>query len=155
MLKPKVILLGQVSVIPLAAIVWLIMPVHYLNQIEYPTINRLENHSFIKTHKKAAHTEAAFYIWKKALMRPTPIYSLSTELGANTIDPDKLNCRVRNGNGCCLIGNNISLIKAFLLKEQIWYKEAIIDGNNNFFVYPGWNPSRRLLGGSSTSFQPI
>ena len=45
-------------------------------------------------------------------MRPTSIYSLSTELGANTIDPDKLNCRVRNGNGCCLIGNNISLIKA-------------------------------------------
>ena len=58
-------------------------------------------------------------------MRATPIYSLSTELGANTIDPDKLNCRVRNGNGCCLIGNNISLIKAFLLKDQIWYKEAI------------------------------
>ena len=43
-------------------------------------------------------------------MRPTTIYSLSTELGANTIDPDKLNCRVRNGYGCCLIGNIISLI---------------------------------------------
>ena len=86
-------------------------------------------------------------------MRPTSIYSLSTELGANTIDPDKLNCRVRNGNGCCLIGNNISLIKAFLLKDQIWYKEAIY--GNNFFVYPGWNPSRRFLSGSSTSFQPL
>ena len=49
---------------------------------------------------------------KDALMRPTPIYSLSAELGANTIDPDKLNCRVRTGNGCDLIGINISLIKA-------------------------------------------
>ena len=51
-------------------------------------------------------------------MRPTSIYSLSTELGANTIDPDKLNCRVRNGNGCCLIGINISLIKAFYCKKN-------------------------------------
>ena len=49
---------------------------------------------------------------KEALMRPTPIYSLSAELGANTIDPDELNCRVRNGNGCDLVGINISLIKA-------------------------------------------
>ncbi len=50
-------------------------------------------------------------------MRPTPIYSLSTELGANTIDPDKLNCRVRNGNGCDLIGINIDLIKASYYKR--------------------------------------
>ena len=48
---------------------------------------------------------------KEVLMRATPIYSLSAELGANTIDPDKLNCRVRNGNGCDLVGINITLIK--------------------------------------------
>ena len=46
-------------------------------------------------------------------MRPTTIYSLSAELGANTIDPYELNCRVRNGNGCCLVGIIISLIQAF------------------------------------------
>ena len=57
------------------------------------------------------------YKRKEALMRPTPIYSLSTELGANTIDPDKLNCRVRNGNGCDLIGINIDLIKASYFKR--------------------------------------
>ena len=51
-------------------------------------------------------------------MRATPIYSLSAELGANTIDPDKLNCRVRNGNGCDLIGINISLIKASYYKRS-------------------------------------
>ena len=50
-------------------------------------------------------------------MRPTPIYSLSAELGANTIDPDKLNCRVRNGNGCDLVGINISLIQASCFKR--------------------------------------
>ena len=43
-------------------------------------------------------------------MRLTSIYSDNTELGVTTIDPDKLNCRVRNGNGCGLIGINISLI---------------------------------------------
>ena len=46
-------------------------------------------------------------------MRLTSIYSDNTELGVTTIDPGELNCRVRNGNGCCLIGNNISLIQAF------------------------------------------
>ena len=51
-------------------------------------------------------------------MRPTTIYSLSTELGANTIDPYELNCRVRNGNGCDLVGIIITLILASL-KEQI------------------------------------
>ena len=50
-------------------------------------------------------------------MRPTSIYSLSTELGANTIDPYELNCRVRNGNGCDLVGINISLIKASIVKR--------------------------------------
>ncbi len=50
-------------------------------------------------------------------MRPTSIYSLSAELGANTIDPYELNCRVRNGNGCDLVGINISLIKASMCKR--------------------------------------
>ena len=50
-------------------------------------------------------------------MRPTSIYSLSAELGANTIDPYELNCRVRNGNGCDLVGINISLIKASIVKR--------------------------------------
>ena len=50
-------------------------------------------------------------------MRLTSIYSHSTELGANTIDPCELNCRVRNGNGCCLAGINISLIPTPLFRE--------------------------------------
>ncbi len=66
-------------------------------------------------------------------MRPTTIYSLSAELGANTIDPDKLNCRVRNGNGCCLIGIIISLIPTPfevrpLYKEQICLTKELSDG---------------------------
>ena len=43
-------------------------------------------------------------------MRQTSIYSDNTELGVTTINPGKLNCRVRNGNGCGLTGINISLI---------------------------------------------
>ena len=70
-----------------------------------------------------------FLQMEKALMRPTSIYSLSTELGANTIDPDKLNCRVRNVNGCCLTGNNISLIKAFCNKRtNLFTKELLSTG---------------------------
>ena len=68
---------------------------------------------------------------EKALMRPTSIYSLSAELGANTIDPYELNCRVRNGNGCDLVGINISLIKASMLKEQIGRNRRY---NNSFRV---------------------
>ena len=64
-------------------------------------------------------------------MKPTSIYSLSTELGANTIDPYELNCRVRNGNGCDLVGINISLIKASMLKEQIGRNRRY---NNSFRV---------------------
>ena len=60
-------------------------------------------------------------------MRPTSIYSLSTELGANTIDPDKLNCRVRNGNGCGLTGINISLIPTPLFRSE----------NDDFILEPG------------------
>ena len=54
---------------------------------------------------------------KRVAMRLTSIYSHSAELGANTIDPDKLNCRVRNGNGCCLVGINISLIPTPLFRR--------------------------------------
>ena len=43
-------------------------------------------------------------------MRLTSIYSDNTELGVTTINPGKLNCRVRNGNGCGLTGINICLI---------------------------------------------
>ena len=53
---------------------------------------------------------------KRVAMRLTSIYSDSTELGATTIDPDELNCRVRNGNGCGLIGINISLIPTPLFR---------------------------------------
>ena len=63
-------------------------------------------------------------------MRPTTIYSLSAELGANTIDPDELNCRVRNGNGCGLVGIIISLIPAS-------YKRTNLKRNSfyNMFLY--------------------
>ena len=81
-------------------------------------------------------------------MRPTSIYSLSTELGANTIDPDKLNCRVRNGNGCDLVGINISLIKASYYKRTNLRKELL--HLNTSFQY--CNPARRLLGGSSLPY---
>ena len=38
-------------------------------------------------------------------MRPATTYSPNTELGVSTIGPDRLNGRVRNGNGCIPIGN--------------------------------------------------
>jgi len=62
-------------------------------------------------------------------MRPTSIYSLSAELGANTIDPYELNCRVRNGNGCDLVGINISLIKASIVKRTNLKRNPL---NNTF-----------------------
>ena len=65
-------------------------------------------------------------------MRPTSIYSLSTELGANTIDPYELNCRVRNGNGCDLVGINISLIKASIVKRTNLKRNRRY--NNSFHV---------------------
>ena len=66
---------------------------------------------FLFTHKKTPPYKRGLQK-EKAGMRPTTIYSLSAELGANTIDPEELNCRVRNGNGCCLFGIIISLIPA-------------------------------------------
>ncbi len=65
-------------------------------------------------------------------MRPTSIYSLSAELGANTIDPYELNCRVRNGNGCDLVGINISLIKASIVKRTNLKRNRCY--NNSFHV---------------------
>ena len=70
-------------------------------------------------------------------MRPTTIYSLSAELGANTIDPGKLNCRVRNGNGCCLTGIIISLIPAswaVLRKRSNLFNKGIIIGREQQFL---------------------
>lgn len=37
-------------------------------------------------------------------MRLATTYSSNAELGVSTIGPDKLNFRVRNGNGCDLAG---------------------------------------------------
>ena len=39
------------------------------------------------------------------LMRPATTYSPNAELGVSTIGPDRLNGRVRNGNGCISVGN--------------------------------------------------
>ena len=41
----------------------------------------------------------------KRLMRPATTYSPNAELGVSTIGPDRLNGRVRNGNGCIPVGN--------------------------------------------------
>ena len=60
-------------------------------------------------------------------MRLTSIYSDNTELGVTTIDPGKLNCRVRNGNGCDLTGKNISLIPTPLFRSI----------NDDFILEPG------------------
>ena len=38
-------------------------------------------------------------------MRPATTYSPNAELGVSTIGPDRLNGRVRNGNGCIPVGN--------------------------------------------------
>ena len=60
-------------------------------------------------------------------MRQTSIYSNNTELGVTTINPGKLNCRVRNGNGCVLTGKNISLIPTPLFRSE----------NDDFILEPG------------------
>ena len=88
-------------------------------KIEENLISTPEIGKRAKVKTKNPLLKAGKYKRKEALMRPTSIYSLSAELGANTIDPYELNCRVRNGNGCCLVGINISLIKASRIKEQI------------------------------------
>ena len=68
-------------------------------------------------------------------MRLTSIYSDSTELGATTIDPDELNCRVRNGNGCDLIGINISLIPTPLFRVSPRTLSAHLGKNENRFAF--------------------
>ena len=65
-------------------------------------------------------------------MRPTTIYSLSAELGANTIDPSELNCRVRNGNGCGLVGIIISLILASCKRTN--FKRNLFIATGSFIV---------------------
>ena len=42
--------------------------------------------------------------------RPATTYSPNTELGVSTIGPGRLNCRVRNGNGCFPAGNITGLV---------------------------------------------
>ncbi len=75
-------------------------------------------------------------------MRPTTIYSLSAELGANTIDPDELNCRVRNGYGCCLVGIIISLIptpsrsRTSYKRSNLFNKGIIIGREQQFLCKP-------------------
>ncbi len=49
-------------------------------------------------------------------MRPATTYSPNAELGVSTIGPDRLNCRVRNGNGCIPVGNITGLIGLSKLK---------------------------------------
>ena len=49
-------------------------------------------------------------------MRPATTYSPNAELGVSTIGPDRLNGRVRNGNGCFPAGNITDLMN---LSNQI------------------------------------
>ena len=44
-------------------------------------------------------------------MRSATTYSPNAGLGVSTISPDRLNCRVRNGNGCVPVGNVTGLIR--------------------------------------------
>ena len=62
-------------------------------------------------------------------MRPATTYSPNTELGVSTIGPDRLNGRVRNGNGCIPVGNItdlIDLLNHWLLTEPagVWLNDA-------------------------------
>ena len=45
-------------------------------------------------------------------MRPATTYSPNAEMGVSTIGPGRLNCRVRNGNGCIPAGNITGLIRS-------------------------------------------
>ena len=53
-------------------------------------------------------------------MRPATTYSPNAELGVSTIGPDRLNCRVRNGNGCFPVGNITDLIGLSKNKVGVW-----------------------------------
>ena len=47
----------------------------------------------------------------KGRTRPATTYSPNAEMGVSTIGPGRLNCRVRNGNGCIPAGNITGLIR--------------------------------------------
>lgn len=81
------------------------------------------------TNKKPRVSGVSNHLKQKARMRPTTIYSLSAELGANTIDPYELNCRVRNGNGCGLVGIIISLILASCKRTNFKRNLSIATGS--------------------------
>ncbi len=51
-------------------------------------------------------------MYKIKFIRPAATYSGNAELGVTTIGPGDLNCRVRNGNGCCLSGITTGLINS-------------------------------------------
>ena len=63
-------------------------------------------------------------------MRPATTYSPNAELGVSTIGPDRLNGRVRNGNGCIPVGNITGLIEplepdqAHAGQEGVWMTAA-------------------------------
>jgi hypothetical protein len=62
-------------------------------------------------------------------MRPATTYSPNAELGVSTIGPDRLNGRVRNGNGCIPVGNITdltNLLNHWLLAEPagVWLNDA-------------------------------
>ena len=66
---------------------------------------------------------------KRAAMRPAATYSPNAELGVSTIGPEKLNCRVRNGNGCILFGNTTGLIAArFKGKPHVFSRPCRFSG---------------------------
>ena len=63
-------------------------------------------------------------------MRPATTYSPNAELGVSTIGPDRLNGRVRNGNGCIPVGNITGLTnlsnqnQALAGQEGVWLNDA-------------------------------
>ena len=66
------------------------------------------------------------FSFSRELIRLTATYSDNAGLGVTTIGPEELNCRVRNGNGCDLFGNTISLISSPLNSEKIGYKHLSV-----------------------------
>ena len=106
---------------------------------QFPKTYTSTPYKFLKNIKqKTPHQRGFKSTLQKAGMRPTTIYSLSAELGANTIDPYELNCRVRNGNGCGLVGIIISLIPASCKRTNFKRNLSIATGS-----FHRWKPSRR------------
>ena len=71
-------------------------------------------------------------------MRPATTYSPNTELGVSTIGPDRLNFRVRNGNGCIPAGNITDLMS---LSSKIQGREVELHGPD----YSGMSRRKRLI----------